>query len=346
MEYFHQVLPFSLHLSSESGTQLSSVQANVSPQILNSETCKGSLKGSHVDGEAQEINALPRNQFQANDLKDDKLLEVCRVASKDITKPLGARRHQPSGGKVDIQKLRKADATDAVELSIAASEAMVIAEMIINDCQPDKLTTATLEAALHVKEARKQCFYEETKHDCGSFQNDLDESDWLAELGEVEMLDAFEDVGLSTVQAACSSQGHNTTDLKQRISQPSCAPCDLEAHNLDICSSEEQNRKWHSQDASTNDHVPDSLANNNSAGTLLKESTPGCDSLKQPALDKVISCSRNKETTFQMLTQNNRATPVRGQHIIEVTLLPLSVFGIIDLMYTYHSALFIYIISM
>ncbi|CAM0877216.1 unnamed protein product [Alopecurus aequalis] len=312
-----EVPHFSLHLSSESATQLSSVQPNVSPQILNSGSCKGPLKGSYVDGQAQEINALPQNQFQTNGLKDNKLPEVCRVTSKDITKPLGARIRQPSGGKVDIQKLRKADANDAVELSIAASEAMVIAEMIINDCQPDKLTAATLEAAMRVKEARKQCFYEETEDDCESFQNDLDESDWLAELDEIEMLDAFEDVGLSTVQAACSSQGHNTNDLKQHISQPSCTPCDLEAHNLDICSSEEQNRKWHSQDASSNDHVPDSLANNNSAGTLLKESTPGCDSVKQPALDKAISCSGNKETAFKMLTQNNLATPVRGQHIIQ-----------------------------
>jgi hypothetical protein len=265
---------------------------------------------------------MPQYQFQANGLKDDKLLEVSRVASKDITKPHGAKRHQSSGGKVDIQKLRNADADGAVELSIAASEAMVIADMILNDCQPDKLTAAALGAALHVKEARKQCLLEETEHNCGSFQNDLDESDWLAELDEIEMLDVYEDVGLCTVQTACLSQGHNRTDLKQRISQPSCAPCDLEADNLDICSSEEQNRKWHSQDANTNDydHVPDSLANTNSAGTLLKELTPGYDSVKQPALDKAISCSINKETAFQMLTQNNCATSVRDQHIIKVKL--------------------------
>lgn len=307
-----EALPFSLHLSSESAAQLSSVRADVSPRILNSGTSKGPLKGSYVAGQAQEVKAVD----EAKCPKDDKLPEVCRVARKDITKPVGARRHQPSGGKVDVQKLRNADANDAVELSIAASEAMVIAEMLLNDCQPDKLTAAALEAALRVKEARKQCFLEETEHDCGSFENGLDESDWLAELDEVGMLDAFEDVGLSTVQAACSSQDRDTTDLKQLMS-PSCAPRDLEAHNLDICSSGEQNRKWHSQDASTNDHVPDSLANNNSAGTLLKESTSGCDSAKQIALDEAISCSRNKETAFQMLTQNNHVTPVRGPHIIK-----------------------------
>lgn len=69
-------------------------------------------------------------------------------------------------------------------------------EMMLNDCQSDKLTAATLEAALRVKEARKQCSLEETEDDCGSFQNGLDESDWLAELDEIGMLDVFEDVGL------------------------------------------------------------------------------------------------------------------------------------------------------
>uniref|UniRef100_A0A453M7U0 BRCT domain-containing protein n=1 Tax=Aegilops tauschii subsp. strangulata TaxID=200361 RepID=A0A453M7U0_AEGTS len=283
-----EVLPFSLHLSSESAAQLSSVQANVSPQILNSGACKGQFKGSYVDGQVQEIKA----EQEAKSLKDDKQLEVRRVASKDVTKPLGARKHQPSGGKVDVQKLRKADANDAVELSIAASEAMVIAEMILDDCQPDKLTAAALEAALRVKEARKQCFLEEIEHDSGSFQNGLDESDWLAELDEIEMLDVFKDVGLCTVQTACSSQGHNTTNLKQSISQPSCAP-----HDVDICSSEEQNKEWRSQDDWTSDHVPDSLAENISAGTLVKESSPGCVSVKQPARDKLRNPVRGQNIT-------------------------------------------------
>ena len=64
------------------------------------------------------------------------------------------------------------------------------------------MIVATLEAALRIKEARKQCFLEETEQDFGSFQNGLDESDWLAELTEIGMLDVFEDVGLSTVQTA------------------------------------------------------------------------------------------------------------------------------------------------
>lgn len=115
------VLPLSLHLSSENAVQPSSAQANGSPQILDSGTCKGPL----------EVNAVPKNQLEVKALKDDdKLLVVCRVASKEINKPLDARRHQLSGGKVDVRKLRNADVNDAVELSIAASEAMAIAEVI------------------------------------------------------------------------------------------------------------------------------------------------------------------------------------------------------------------------
>ena len=86
---------------------------------------------------------------------------------------------------------------------MVASEAMVIAEMILKDSHPDN----DLDAATHVKQARKHCFYKET------------EDDWLAELDEIEMLDAFEAVGLSTVQEAFSSLGHNSTRCSTSSSQ-------------------------------------------------------------------------------------------------------------------------------
>lgn len=49
---------------------------------------------------------------------------------------------------------------DAIELSVAASEAMVIAEMILDDPHSSKL------AALHVKEASK-FFYSDVIQDVG-----------------------------------------------------------------------------------------------------------------------------------------------------------------------------------
>lgn len=254
-------MPFSLHLSSESTSKLSSTQANG----LNSVTCKDVLGGFCIDDQAQEIKTVPQNQSEAKDLR-----EICKMSSEEINKTCdskGHRRQQLSGRKVDVRKLHSADVNDAVELSIAASEAMVIAEMILLDSQSDKLATASLEAALHVKEARKQCFLEELEHSCGSSESDLDETDGLSELDETEMLDAFQDVGLSLVQTACASQGQNISGLKQEISHASSHPCDAEAHVLES-SPEKQNIRWNSHDADTNDHVSDSLASHNKVSLL------------------------------------------------------------------------------
>uniref|UniRef100_A0A0E0P2Y0 BRCT domain-containing protein n=1 Tax=Oryza rufipogon TaxID=4529 RepID=A0A0E0P2Y0_ORYRU len=278
------VVPFSLHLSSESTSKLSSTQANG----LNSVTCKDVLGGFCIDDQAQEIKTVPQNQSEAKDLR-----EICKMSSEEINKTCdskGHRRQQLSGRKVDVRKLRSADVNDAVELSIAASEAMVIAEMILLDSQSDKLATASLEAALHVKEARKQCFLEELEHSCGSSESDLDETDGLSELDETEMLDAFQDVGLSLVQTACASQGQNISGLKQEISHASSHPCDAEAHVLES-SPEKQNIRWNSHDADTNDHVSDSLASHNKEGGVVAVQT-------NVGTRKHVKGLFNKETSF------------------------------------------------
>nr|CAB3497733.1 unnamed protein product [Digitaria exilis] len=205
------VLPFSLHLSSESAAESSPAEHNDNTQVPNSGTPKDPSEGSFLDGQEQEVNIVSQNQFEAKDPQPDNQTGVCKVTGKAISMPIDAnkhRRHDVSGGKVDVRKLRNADVNDAIELSIAASEAMVIAEMILDDSQSDKLAAAAIEAALHVKEARKQFYCEETEHACGSSENDLDETDLLAELDEAEMVDVFQDVGLPLVHVSCSSQAY------------------------------------------------------------------------------------------------------------------------------------------
>ncbi|KAE8777205.1 hypothetical protein D1007_50062 [Hordeum vulgare] len=64
---------------------ISSVQANVSPHILNSGTCKGPLKDSCVDGQAQEIEAVQ----EAKGLKDDTQQVVRRVTWCKKTSTIG-----------------------------------------------------------------------------------------------------------------------------------------------------------------------------------------------------------------------------------------------------------------
>ncbi|OEL16897.1 Magnesium-chelatase subunit ChlD, chloroplastic [Dichanthelium oligosanthes] len=307
---FTIVLPFSLRLSSESAAKPSPAEGNNNTQMPNSGTRKGPLEGFFADGQEQEVNDVSQNQLEVKDPQADNPIEVCKVTSKAISKPLDAnrhKRHDVSGGKVDVRKLRNADVNDAIELSIAASEAMVIAEMILDDSQSDKLAAAAIEAALHVKEARKQFYFEEIVRACGSSENGLDESDWLAELDETEMVDVFQDVGLSLVHIACSSQDQNTGDLKQQTSHPNYPPCDADAHILGSCSSENQNKRCNSQNADSVDHVSDSFPTNRSAGVLPNETTPCSDSVKQAAPGKKISCSRNKKTGLQASTENNAA---------------------------------------
>jgi hypothetical protein len=148
---------------------------------------------------------------------------------------------------------------DAIELSVAASEAMVIAETMLDNTQFDKLAEAALEAAFHVKEARKQFLVEEHEHACGSPENDIDKTDWLAELDEDEMVDAFQDVGLSLVHSIRSSQDHNTGDFKQQNSQPSSPPSGTGTDILGNCSSEKQEKRCSSQNADSNDYMSDSV---------------------------------------------------------------------------------------
>ncbi|KAG2534348.1 hypothetical protein PVAP13_9NG061830 [Panicum virgatum] len=301
-------LPFSLRLSSESAAEPSQAEANANTQMQNSGTLKGSSEDLFADGQKQEVNAVSQNQFEDKDPQDDSPTEVFKVTSKAICKPLDAnrhKRHDVSRGKVDIRKLRNADVNDAIELSIAASEAMVIAEMILDDSQSDKLAAAAIEAALHVKEARKQFYFEEAEHACGSLGNDLDETDWLAELDDAEMVGAFQDIGLSLVHTVCSSQDQNTGVLKQQNSHPNHPPCDADAHILASCSSEEQNKRCSSQNADSDDHVSDSFPTNRSADVLPNEPTPCSDSVKQAVLGKTFSCSRNKKTDLKESSENN-----------------------------------------
>ncbi|ONM10720.1 BRCA1 C Terminus domain containing protein expressed [Zea mays] len=301
------VLPFSLRVSSESAAQPSLAEGSGNPQIPNSGTCNGLSESLCADGEEQEVNAVSQNQFEANDPQVDMPTKVARKEISIQPDTIRHRRHGFNGGKVDVRKLRNVDVNDAIELSIAASEAMVIAEMILDDSQPDKSAAAAIEAALHVKEARKQFYFEEPQHACGSSEGGLDEIDWLAELDESEMVDAYQDVALSLIHIACSSQDHNTGDLKQQNSHPTCPPCDADTHILWDSSSERQNKKWNSQNADSDDHVSDSFPNNQSAGVPPNEPTPCSASVKQAALCKTISCSRNKKTVLQASTQNNAA---------------------------------------
>ncbi|CAK9162702.1 unnamed protein product [Ilex paraguariensis] len=86
-----------------------------------------------------------------------------------------------------------ADISNAVELSIAASEALVIYELITFGTFTQFLpASAVLEVALKLKQARLEGL-EETSY---CLTEELSEIDFLSDLDELTMADAYEDVGL------------------------------------------------------------------------------------------------------------------------------------------------------
>ncbi|KAJ8635474.1 hypothetical protein MRB53_009741 [Persea americana] len=118
-----------------------------------------------------------------------------------------------------------------VELSIAASEALAISDLMKSGLPDDILSaTAILEVALRVKQARKECCLDESGNGSTSLDDDDNENDHLSNLDESNMEDAFEDVGLSVSQVVATPD-----DLCDRCQRTSLL--DYQIHRLDTDSS-------------------------------------------------------------------------------------------------------------
>nr|XP_010323869.1 uncharacterized protein LOC101260553 isoform X3 [Solanum lycopersicum] len=97
---------------------------------------------------------------------------------------------------------------DAIELSIAASEALVIHEMFKGELFSKRFPASTvLEAALQVKQARLEA-WKESHESCNCATEEIPEIDCLSESEDLRMEDAFHDVGLSASDSA-DSQFHD-----------------------------------------------------------------------------------------------------------------------------------------
>ncbi|KAJ4786461.1 Mg-protoporphyrin IX chelatase [Rhynchospora pubera] len=100
--------------------------------------------------------------------------------------------------KRDTLTLSQAGIKEAIELSIAASEAMVITEVVSLDSEASHFPVSNaLQSALRVKEAREELFSGGEDVSCASLEQENDESDSLSELDESVMAVAYADVGLS-----------------------------------------------------------------------------------------------------------------------------------------------------
>ncbi|GLT46010.1 hypothetical protein SLA2020_198010 [Shorea laevis] len=124
--------------------------------------------------------------------------------------------------KLNVKNVEDGDISDAVELSVAASEALVIHELV-NSRSEALATEAVLEAALQVKQARLESL--EGVSSCPT--EEPDEIDFLSDLDDLTMLDAFEDVGLSfssfSNQHAC---GSDICLVKDSPMSKNCDGCD------------------------------------------------------------------------------------------------------------------------
>ncbi|XP_042484097.1 uncharacterized protein LOC122064461 isoform X1 [Macadamia integrifolia] len=112
-------------------------------------------------------------------------------------------KYNRNGGRKDEKKfharqLRNADIKDAVEHSIAASEALVISELIGSGSPSEILpAAAVLEVALQVKQARNHLRLDRLDEASVCSTENVDETDLLLNLDDDYMADAFNDVGLS-----------------------------------------------------------------------------------------------------------------------------------------------------
>ncbi|KAK4369344.1 hypothetical protein RND71_013136 [Anisodus tanguticus] len=174
----------------------------------NSENLPSTLEDISEAERIKSSHALPVQCVQipivaegkAKELKVD-YLAASGKGSNNANKGEGHERN------ASLHKVNHMD--DAVELSIAASEALVIHEVLKDESFSKVFPASTvLEAALQVKQARLEA-WKESHEGCNCATEEIPEIDSLSESEDLRMEDAFQDVGLS----ACDSGDSHFEDL-------------------------------------------------------------------------------------------------------------------------------------
>ncbi|KAI3834875.1 hypothetical protein MKW98_015988 [Papaver atlanticum] len=154
------------------------------------------------------------------------------------------------GNKIDMKKnqeqndVKFADMNkDTIELAIAASEALVISEIVKGDSASFPVASV-VDIALRVKQARNSVCSDGLDRISDFVAMEFSETDLLSDLDEDDIADAFDDVGLSATQLdtmCCSSSvKKNECSSLQNISLVLETPhaenqygCDGETQNVD-----------------------------------------------------------------------------------------------------------------
>ncbi|XP_077218792.1 uncharacterized protein LOC143852988 isoform X2 [Tasmannia lanceolata] len=202
---YGNVLHFRLCLSSE-GVSQNSFHLHDMPQ-QGTPGSDRAVPGQPVPETLVVQDDTDRQYKIANGAYTQDLVPLTRISKLPQKSPSGSltKDNRNNGKKhrdnVDAGHLQNADINDAVELSIAASEALAISELVKNGIPSEVLPAATiLEAALRVKQLRNQFCVDKLEDTYAPLMDDIDETDQLSDLDEDTMADAFEDVGLTPTQ--------------------------------------------------------------------------------------------------------------------------------------------------
>lgn len=141
------------------------------------------------------------------------------------------------------KRVKSGDPIEAVELSIAASEAVVISELLSTSMELLS-AEAILEISLRVKHARNN-FHSNTLDTSAQSTYEIDESDQLSDLDDSVMVGAFEDAGICFTEVISDPDGKNDWSCEvtsivnthisesqlERVSQQNP---ELEPQNIDV----------------------------------------------------------------------------------------------------------------
>ncbi|XP_043693485.1 uncharacterized protein LOC122643968 isoform X1 [Telopea speciosissima] len=202
---------FHLHLSSDGISE--NIQSPAAYILLSEKHESNNNLPQHILPETEVVLDDQACHYKIDDITCIKNLipSISKARMSQTSKLQSCTKGSRNEGRKDEKKfnarqLRNADIKDAVEHSIAASEALVISELVESGSPSEILPAATvLEVALQVKQARNHLCLDGVDEASICSTENVDETDLLLDLDDDYMADAFNDVGLSSMKVVGAS---------------------------------------------------------------------------------------------------------------------------------------------
>jgi hypothetical protein len=248
----------------------------LSTQLVEYSVGSGEKTHSILHCSAGGRNLLPPSSIQRT---------VVNVSPTSAPNDKDSERHY--GEKFSFRFLKGADINEAVELSITASEALVIHELVKSGSTTEALSTElVLEVALQVKKARLEIL-EDAFH-CPT--EDTDNCDSLSDFDDVAMADAYEDVGLSYSvpdhQCTCDSA---MSHIKETPLSDDHYRCDNRMNYLDV-----RSRQVNFDDSPAQKHLEDNVDMDMGLIKDFPLESLDCESQKKLSHDPVLVSNNSK----------------------------------------------------